>query len=143
MAKRFLPGALSLAIAILSFNFVPPVEAKSRDNLELAAAFQLPELPRLPGLGGASADWRQWDSFFTFIVKRVGQDASGERLVGRSISRLALRIDRYRDASRQRAESGARAFFERLATVVAGYEQNAPGSAAAIRRTLSKFHRRD
>lgn len=39
------------------------------------AAFQLPQLP---GLGGGSADWRQWDSFFTFIVKRLGQDMSGE-----------------------------------------------------------------
>jgi Transglycosylase SLT domain len=78
MANRFLPGALSLAIAILSLNLVPPIEAKNRDNLELAAAFQLPELPKLPGLGGGSADWRQWDSFFTFIVKRVGQDVSGD-----------------------------------------------------------------
>src|SRR5947208_12943532 len=33
---------------------------------------------QLPGLGGPSADWRQWDSFFTFIVKRFGQDVSGE-----------------------------------------------------------------
>jgi hypothetical protein len=78
MAKRFLPGALSLAMAILSLNFVPPIDAKNRDNLELAAAFQLPELPKLPSLGGASADWRQWDSFFTFIVKAVGQDVSGD-----------------------------------------------------------------
>ena len=78
MANRFLPGALSLAIAILSLHLVPPIEAKNRDNLELAAAFQLPELPKLPGLGGGSADWRQWDSFFTFIVKRVGQDVSGD-----------------------------------------------------------------
>jgi hypothetical protein len=32
MAKRFLPGALSLAIAVLSLNFVPPVDAKGRDT---------------------------------------------------------------------------------------------------------------
>ncbi len=25
-----------------------------------------------------SPDWRQWDSFFTFIVKRLDQDVSGE-----------------------------------------------------------------
>jgi hypothetical protein len=78
MASGFLRGAFSLAIAILSLNLVPPIEAKNRDSLELAAAFQLPELPKLPSLGGGSADWRQWDSFFTFVVKRVGQDVSGD-----------------------------------------------------------------
>jgi hypothetical protein len=77
MANGFLRGAFSLAIAILSLNLVP-IEAKNRDSLELAAAFQLPELPKLPSLGGGSADWRQWDSFFTFVVKRVGQDVSGD-----------------------------------------------------------------
>jgi hypothetical protein len=41
----------------------------------LAAAF---ELPKLPGLSGQAADWRQWDSFFTFVVKRFGQDLSGD-----------------------------------------------------------------
>ena len=40
-----------------------------------AAAFQLPQLP---GLGGPSADWRQYDSFFTFVVKRFGQDLGGD-----------------------------------------------------------------
>jgi hypothetical protein len=67
MTNRLLSGALSLAVAILSFH-VPPMEAKTHSNLELAAAFQLPELPKLPSLGGAVADWRQWDSFFTFII---------------------------------------------------------------------------
>jgi len=61
MANRILSGALSLAISLLSLN-VGPVEVKNRANLELAAAFQLPELPKLPSLGGASADWRQWDT---------------------------------------------------------------------------------
>jgi hypothetical protein len=40
----------------------------------LAATPQLPGVPRLE----ASADWRQWDSFFTFIVRRFGQEISGE-----------------------------------------------------------------
>jgi hypothetical protein len=44
-------------------------------DVKLAAAFQLPQLP---GLSGPSADWRQWDSFFTFIVKQFGQDLSGD-----------------------------------------------------------------
>ena len=39
-----------------------------------AAAFQLPQLLQIPGLSGKSADWRQWDSFYTFVVKRFGQD---------------------------------------------------------------------
>jgi hypothetical protein len=41
----------------------------------LAAAFQLPQLP---GVGGPTADWRQWDGFFTFVIKRFGQDVSGD-----------------------------------------------------------------
>ena len=40
-------------------------------EIKLAAAF---ELPKIPGLTGAAADWQQWDSFFTFVVKRLGQD---------------------------------------------------------------------
>jgi hypothetical protein len=43
--------------------------------VQLAAAFQLPQVPNL---SGPSADWRQFDSFYTFIVKRFGQDLSGE-----------------------------------------------------------------
>jgi hypothetical protein len=57
---------------------VPEARANSSENqpeLQLAAAF---ELPKLPGLSGQVADWRQWDSFFTFIVKRFGQDLSGD-----------------------------------------------------------------
>ena len=44
-------------------------------NLQLAAAFELPQLPKVPGLPpltGPSAEWRQFDSFFTFVVKRFG-----------------------------------------------------------------------
>jgi hypothetical protein len=32
----------------------------------------------MPGLSGPSADWRQWDSFFTFVVKQFGQELSGD-----------------------------------------------------------------
>jgi hypothetical protein len=42
-----------------------------------AAAFQLPQLPQIPVVSGKSADWRQWDSFYTFVVKRFGQDLPG------------------------------------------------------------------
>jgi soluble lytic murein transglycosylase-like protein len=48
--------------------------ARADEPKQLAAAFQLPQLP---SLSGASADWRQWDSFFTFAVKRFGQSIPG------------------------------------------------------------------
>jgi hypothetical protein len=44
-------------------------------DFRLAAAF---ELPKIPGVSGGAADWRQWDSFFTFVVKRFGQNVSGD-----------------------------------------------------------------
>jgi Transglycosylase SLT domain len=49
-------------------------QAKEPD-FRLAAAF---ELPKIPGVSGGAADWRQWDAFFTFVVKRFGQDVSGD-----------------------------------------------------------------
>ena len=51
--------------------------SKNTGQIQLAAAFQLPQLPQVPGLPsltGPSADWRQFDSFFTFVVKRFGDD---------------------------------------------------------------------
>jgi hypothetical protein len=42
--------------------------------MQFAAAFELPKVPGLPSLTGPSADWRQFDSFFTFVVKRFGDD---------------------------------------------------------------------
>jgi hypothetical protein len=47
---------------------------RSAAKIQLAAGFQLPQLP---GASGPSVDWRQWDSFFTFVVKRFGQDVPG------------------------------------------------------------------
>jgi hypothetical protein len=62
-------------LAILVSLLAQPVQASdgktSQAEVQLAAAFQLPQLP---GSSGPSADWRQWDSFFTFVVKRFGQD---------------------------------------------------------------------
>ena len=76
------PGALSLprtrlvpVFFISLFIFAVPVyAAPSSPELQLAAAFQLPQVPGLPSLTGPSADWRQFDSFFTFVVKRFGAD---------------------------------------------------------------------
>jgi hypothetical protein len=68
----FLTSAI-LAIAVISVATSDGNEKPS--EVRLAAAFQLPQLP---GLGGPSADWRQWYAFFTFIVKRLGQDMSGD-----------------------------------------------------------------
>ena len=62
----------SLLVVILG-STIAASEAKPPE-VRLAAAFQLPQLP---GLSGPSADWRQWDSFFTFVVKQFGQELSG------------------------------------------------------------------
>ena len=54
--------------------------AKDSQEVQLAAVFELPQLPKAPGLPsltGPSADWRQFDSFFTFVVKRFGNDVPG------------------------------------------------------------------
>lgn len=46
-------------------------EPANQADLQLAADIPL---PRIPGLSGPAADWRQFDSFFTFVVKRFAQD---------------------------------------------------------------------
>jgi hypothetical protein len=69
----FLFTCVMLSIAVIPAGAAG--DSEKSPPIGLAAAFQLPQLP---GLGGGSADWRQWDSFFTFIVKRLGQDMSGE-----------------------------------------------------------------
>jgi len=60
---------------IASAFFVTPLRAGDSKTpqapQQFAAGFQLPQLP---GMSAPSADWQQWDSFFTFIVKRFGQD---------------------------------------------------------------------
>ncbi len=67
-------AAIALSMMLYS-QPLPASEATKPADLKLAAAFQLPQLPRL---SGPSADWRQWDSFFTFVVKRFGRDLSGD-----------------------------------------------------------------
>src|SRR5262250_1857199 len=71
------PFWLVLATNLLTGMLASPVVANEAKPAEvkLAAAFQLPQLP---GLSGPSADWRQWDSFFTFVVKQFGQELSGD-----------------------------------------------------------------
>ena len=51
-----------------------PLYGTQPAEIQLAAAFELPKVPGLPSLTGPSADWRQFDSFFTFVVKRFGDD---------------------------------------------------------------------
>ncbi len=67
-----------LGLAIIASLLAQPVQASddktSQAGLQLAAAFPFPQLP---GTSGPSVDWRQWDSFFTFVVKRFGQDVPG------------------------------------------------------------------
>ena len=76
--RRFV-AALHLAgilAALLIFDRQAEAAANSPE-IQLAAAFELPQLPKgpgLPALTGPSADWRQFDAFFTFVVKRFADD---------------------------------------------------------------------
>ena len=78
-SRRALVRAL-LGAALLVGLLISGARADTSKNtrqIQLAAAFQLPQLPQVPGLPsltGPSADWRQFDSFFTFVVKRFGDD---------------------------------------------------------------------
>ena len=65
--------ALTAIVALLA-TFAAAGAAQNHPDRQLAAAFQLPQLPGLPSLTGPSADWRQFDAFFTFVVKRFGED---------------------------------------------------------------------
>lgn len=80
MTTRFFPACFPLAMMILFLNFAAAIEAKesAKPEGQVVAQFQLPQLPQIPGLAGPAADWRQFDSFFTFVVKRFGQDVSGD-----------------------------------------------------------------
>ena len=83
--KRYLKSTrlhahLVHAVALLLGLLIFGTHADASNNtgqVQFAAAFQLPQLPQVPGLPaltGPSADWRQFDSFFTFVVKRFGDD---------------------------------------------------------------------
>jgi Transglycosylase SLT domain len=65
---------LAVVVALLVIFAAPVGAAENPPDHRLAAAFQLPQLPGLPSLTGPSADWRQFDAFFTFVVKRFGED---------------------------------------------------------------------
>jgi hypothetical protein len=76
---RLLAGSLPIAVLLFVWllSYCPADAANNSRELQLAAAFELPQLPKVPGLPsltGPSADWRQFDSFFTFVVKRFGDD---------------------------------------------------------------------
>ena len=66
--------SLSAALSLLFIASAPLRASESKPNVELAAAFELPKVPGLPSLTGPSADWRQFDSFFTFVIKRFGEE---------------------------------------------------------------------
>ena len=79
-SARLCVRTLPLAVLLLGF-FIFGAQAVASDKpeeIQLAAGFELPQLPKVPGLPsgltGASADWRQFDAFFTFVVKRFGED---------------------------------------------------------------------
>ena len=77
--SRRLRAHLVQAAALVVVLLISGAQSGAADNtreVQLAAAFQLPQLPQVPGLPsaltGPSADWRQFDSFFTFVVKNFG-----------------------------------------------------------------------
>ena len=76
---RLFAGSLPLAALLavfLIFNGQADAAGNSRE-VQLAAAFELPQLPKVPGLPsltGPSADWRQFDAFSTFVVKRFADN---------------------------------------------------------------------
>jgi hypothetical protein len=72
--RTFISALETALLVVLLSSAVAANEAKLPE-VKFAAAFQLPQLP---GLSGPSADWRQWDSFFTFVVKQFGQELSGD-----------------------------------------------------------------
>ena len=72
--RTFLLALETTLLVVVLRSTIAASEAKPPE-VKLAAAFQLPQLP---GLSGPSADWRQWDSFFTFVVKQFGQELSGD-----------------------------------------------------------------
>ncbi|HEY7318523.1 MAG TPA: transglycosylase SLT domain-containing protein [Candidatus Binatia bacterium] len=67
--------ALEVTFLVLILGSTLAADQAQPAALQLAAAFQLPQLP---GLSGPSADWRQWDAFFTFVIKQFGQELSGD-----------------------------------------------------------------
>jgi len=81
MQRHRLAKCLVLVVQIFSaLAFVFDAQVSAAENspeFQFAAAFELPKVPGLPSLTGASADWRQFDSFFTFVVKRFGDDVPG------------------------------------------------------------------
>jgi soluble lytic murein transglycosylase-like protein len=76
---RRLAGALHRAGVLVVFLMSggQALAANTSRDLQLVAAFEIPQLPKVPGLpslAGPPADWRQFDAFFTFVVKRFGAD---------------------------------------------------------------------
>src|SRR5215831_2413048 len=81
-ARRISIGALGVVVllAVFLISNVQAAASDSSQEIRLAAGFELPKLPQVPGLSsltGPSASWQQFDSFFTFIVKRFGEDVPG------------------------------------------------------------------
>jgi hypothetical protein len=66
---------LALSFLLVTLTRVLAANETKPPELKLAAAFQLPQLP---GLSGPAADWRQWDAFFTFVIKQFGRELTGD-----------------------------------------------------------------
>ncbi|HWO41704.1 MAG TPA: transglycosylase SLT domain-containing protein [Candidatus Eisenbacteria bacterium] len=68
-------AAVGAWLLLAGYVFTPSEIAGNQDpEIRVAAAVQLPQLP---GLALSPADWRDWDSFFTFVIKRFSQETNG------------------------------------------------------------------
>ena len=73
--ERTWRGLFGIAAVLITLVWPALAGETGGSEIQIAAAFQLPQLP---GISGPAADWRQWDSFFTFVVKRFGQEVPGD-----------------------------------------------------------------
>lgn len=74
LSKRTWSMLAVVSVVFLTLGSKLEANNSARPRIQVAQ-FQLPQLP---GLSVPAADWRQWDAFFTFVVKRFGQDVGGD-----------------------------------------------------------------
>jgi Transglycosylase SLT domain len=78
MENVFSKRASSLLVVVSLLFLTPGSKLEANDSAQPELRLAQFQLPQLPGLSGPAADWRQWDAFFTFVVKRFGQDVAGD-----------------------------------------------------------------
>ena len=136
--RTFFPALGTIFLVVIFTSAGAANEAKPPE-VKLAAAFQLPQIP---GLSGPSVDWRQWDSFFTFVVKQFGQEMSGDLKDSLGEVFLDSRYELSSAISGKRWQSGARAVCKRLEKTVADPQQGSAGIIPTDRQPIPKLYQR-